>query len=74
MADRRLYAILAGIFSNNLNGGSKKETKPRRNKQNGLWKMTPLWKSTKGVDSHRGLEKPAGFSTFPHKARRWNLN
>ena len=32
--------------------------------------MTPLWKSTKDVDSHRALEKPAGFPTFPHKARR----
>ena len=29
--------------------------------------MTPLWKSTKDVDSHRGLEKPSGFSTFPHR-------
>src|SRR6266446_726675 len=33
--------------------------------------MTPLWKSTKDVDSHRGLEKPRkttlSFSTFPHR-------
>ena len=42
MADRRLYAILAGNLPTTLTGGSKKETKPRRNKQNGLWKMTPL--------------------------------
>ena len=32
--------------------------------------MTPLRKSTKHVDFLRGLEKPAGFSTFSHKARR----
>jgi hypothetical protein len=46
--------------------GGKKEKEPKRKKR-GLWKMTPLWKSTKNVDSHRGLEKPAGFSTFPHR-------
>ena len=29
--------------------------------------MTPLWKSTKDVDSHRGLEKPRKRrSAFPH--------
>jgi hypothetical protein len=29
--------------------------------------MTPLWESTKDVDFHRGLEKPVGFPTFPHR-------
>jgi hypothetical protein len=50
----------------------KKEKEPKRKKRFGrgrLVEMTPLWKSTNNVDSHRGLEKPAGFSTFP-QARR----
>ena len=42
---------------------AERKKKNQKERKGGLWKMTPLRKSTKDVDSHRGLEKP---SAFPH--------
>jgi hypothetical protein len=40
----------------NLGIKTKKEKEAKRKKWEGLWKLTPLWKSA-GADSHSRLEK-----------------
>jgi hypothetical protein len=55
--------IAPNQFAGHMSQHGQKEK--RSKKENGLWKMTPLWKSRKSVDSHRGLEKPSAFPHFP---------
>ncbi len=48
--------------------------KNKKQNREGLWKLTPPWKSAQNADSHRGLKKPrilrAAFSQFPQARRR----
>jgi len=45
----------------------------KREPEEGLWKLPPLWKSAQDADSHSGLEKPRtqreAFPQFPQTRR-----
>lgn len=49
-----------------------KEKMQKSKTEEGLWKLTPRWKSAPNADSHRGLKKSLrlAFSQFPQARRR----
>jgi len=52
-----------------LERGTKKEKSSKKERKEGLWKLTLLWESAKSADSHSSLkrasQKTLGFFTVP---------
>jgi hypothetical protein len=68
--DRRSWTILVRHYLCGKRGrGTKKEKSTKKERKEGLWKLTLLWKSAKIADSHSSLkrasQKTLGFFTVP---------
>ena len=64
--DRRAWGILE-MFLRNTRDRGKKEKRSNKERAQSLWKLTPLWKSSRAGFPQR-LGKACGFFHSSHKA------
>jgi hypothetical protein len=60
-----------------LERGTKKEKSSKKERKEGLWKLTLLWESAKSADSHSSLKKSSKrrstFSQFPQAQQQGSI-
>ena len=65
------------FFCGKLEAGTKKEKSSKKERKEGLWKLTLLWESAKSADPHSSLKKHrkrrSAFSQFPQAQQQGSI-